>query len=172
MKKQITQDAIKIQKEKIESRLLTVFATALGAEMLLLYLFNWFQNYSNLFNVARWGTYILMAVFFGLGIYTVIRSSQLKKAEETARSKKYMNWFYVCLAGFVSCVYIWPTEILSNVFGVDPMKLAGFNNFHPFFANSGVQFRVGLVMTLVGIYTVAAFIYYGVKSAALGKEKK
>ena len=33
------QEVIKMQKEKIENRLLTVFATALGAEMLLLYLF-------------------------------------------------------------------------------------------------------------------------------------
>ncbi len=172
MKKQNNSAMIKEQKEKIENRLLTIFATALGAEMLLMYLFNWFQNFSNLLEAAKMATYILMTVFFLLGIYTVVRGSLLKKAEETARSKKYMNWFYVCLAGFLSCLYIWPTEILTRIFKVDPMSLNGFNNFHPLFADSGVQFRIGLVMSLVAIYTVVAFIVYGIKSASLGKEKK
>lgn len=177
MKKQNNSVIIKEQKEKIENRLLTIFATALGAEMLLMYLFNWFNPLGLLgtvssSSIASFVTYVLMGVFFLLGIYTVVRASLLKKAEETLRSKKYMNWFYVCLAGFLSCLYIWPTEILTRIFRVDPMNLNGFNNFHPFFADSGVQFRVGLVMALVAVYTVVAFIVYGIKSASLGKEKK
>ena len=169
MKNQAT---IKVQKEKIENRLLTVFATALGAEMILLYLFNWFQTGSNLLTAAKWATYILMLLFIALGIFTAVKGSALKKADETARSKKYMNWFWVCVAGLLSALYIWPVEILGNVFKVNSSVLMAFNNFHPFLANSGVQFRVAMVMILVGIYTVAAFIYYGVKSAKLGKTAK
>ncbi len=162
----------KTQKEKIENRLLTVFATALGAEMILLYLFNWFQTGSNLLLAAKWGTYILMLLFIALGIFTAVKGSSLKKAEETARSKKYMNWFWVCLAGLLSALFIWPVEILANVLKVNPSALIAFNNFHPFLANSGVQFRIAMVMILVGIYTVAAFIYYGVQSASINKTGK
>ena len=170
-------EAIKMQKEKIENRLLTVFATALGAEMLLLYLFNWFNPNGLLGEIRSRDAAIVichtfMIVFLLLGIFTVVKGSKLKKAEETLRSKKYMNWFYVCVAGLVSCLYIWPLSILTNVLKLDPMNLVSFNNFHPFFANSGEQFRVALVMTLIAIYTVAAFIYYGVKSSSLGKSKK
>ena len=170
------QEVIKMQKEKIENRLLTVFATALGAEMLLLYLFNWFQPNSVLGAISATDAaiticHVMMVVFLLLGIFTVVKGSMLQKAEETQRSKKYMNWFYVCLAGLLSCLYIWPLSILTSVFKMDPMHLAPYNNFHPFFANSGVQFRVALVMTLIAIYTVAAFVIYGVKSATLGKKK-
>ncbi len=177
MKNQNNSVIIKEQKEKIENRLLTIFATALGAEMLLMYLFNWFNPLGLLgtvssASIASFACYALMTLFFLLGIYTVVRASLLKKAEETLRSKKYMNWFYVCLAGFLSCLFIWPTEILTKIFRVNPMSLNGFNNFHPFFADNGVQFRAGLVMALVAIYTVVAFIVYGIKSASLGKEKK
>lgn len=171
MKKQTTTN-IKDQKAKIENRLLTVFATALGAEMIALYLFNWFQTGSNLLAAAKWATYILMLVFLALGIFTIVKGSALKKAEETVRSKKYMNWFYVCLAGLLCCLYIWPVEILANVFGVNPSALIAFNNFHPFLTNSGVQFRIAIVMILIAIYIVAAFIYYGIKSAELNKTQK
>ncbi len=166
------QEVIKMQKEKIENKLLTIFATALGAEMLLMYLFNWFQTGSNLLEVAKIASYILMVLFFLLCIYTAVRASLLKKSEELVRSKKYWNWFFVCLAGLLSCIYIWPVEILTKVFKMDPMNLAPFNNFHPFFANNGVQFRAALLMCGVAIYTVVAFIVYGIKSASLGKTKK
>ena len=170
------QEVIKMQKEKIENRLLTVFATALGAEMLLLYLYNWFQPSSLLGGISAHDAavticHILMIVFVLLGIFTVVKGCILEGAGESQRSKKYMNWFYVCLAGLLSGLFIWPLGILTDVFKMDPMLLAPYNNFHPFFANNGVQFRVVLVMVLIGIYTVAAFVVYGVKSAKLGKKK-
>ncbi|MBE7018487.1 MAG: hypothetical protein E7413_01200 [Ruminococcaceae bacterium] len=171
-KKNLNTAEIKLQKEKIENRLLTIFATALGAEMLLMYLFNWFQTNSNMMNVARGAAHILMIVFLALAVFTAVKGTLLKKADETERSKKYFNWFYVCLASFLGTFFVYPTEILTKIFGIDPLKLTDFNNFHPFLANNGVQFRAALLMCGVGIYTVAAFIIYGVKSAKLGKIQK
>ena len=171
-KKHLNTAEIKLQKEKIENRLLTIFATALGAEMLLMYLFNWFQINSNMLNIAVGAAHILMIVFLALTVFTAVKGTLLKKADEKERSNKYFNWFWVCLASFLGTFLVYPSQILTKIFGIDPVKLEAFHNFHPFFSNSGEQFRAALLMCGVGIYTVAAFIIYGVKSAKLGKTQK
>lgn len=170
--KQANQAAMKLQKEKMESRSITIFATALGAEMILIYLYNWFQTNSSLLHIAGPAAHILMIVFFALMVFTAVKGILLKKADQKERSQKYWNWFFVCLAALLGTFYVWPGEVLAHVFNVDPMNLAKFNSYAPIFSDNPVQFRAALLMCGVGIYAVASLIYYGVKSAMLGKKIK
>ena len=171
-KKHLNTAEIKLQKEKIENRLLTIFATALGAEMILMYLYNWFQIYSNMQEIAVTAAHSLVVIFLGLSIFTAVKAVLLNKKNESERSKKYWNWFYVCLAGFLGSLFVYPSQIFTHVFKIDPANMYKFYEYHPIFGNTGEQFRAAVLMCGVGIYTVAAFIIYGVKSAKLGKTQK
>ena len=170
-KKQMSQAELKLQKEKIENKMLGVFAIALAAIMLLMYLYNWFQDYSNMFETARLAVKILLVVFLALMGYTAVKAILLKNKQENERSKKHWNWFFVCLAGFLGTFYVYPHDILINLFKIDPLNLTDFNNFHPLLADNGIQFRAALLMCGAGLYTIITFIYYGIKSAKLGKIK-
>lgn len=171
-KKQANQAEIKLLKEQYESKSMTILAVALVAIMLLLSLFNWFQDYSNMFDTARLAIKILVGTFLVLMIYTAVKAILLKNKQENERSKKHWKWFFVCLAGFLGSFYVFPHDILINLFKMDPMLLKPFNDFHPLLANNGIQFRAALLMYGAGIYAVVALIYYGVKSAKLGKVDK
>lgn len=175
MKKQTTKFT-KQDKERIENRLLSIFATALGAEMICLYLINWFRGSAGFMNTARWFTYILLIALIALAVFLKLKANKFKAQEQTARSQKYNNWFFVALAGAISAFFIYPTEILSWIPGVGMSIVQAINKLDFFFGNA-VAFRISVVMILVGIYTVAAFIYYGIVSrnaqkASLNKGSK
>ncbi len=175
MKKQITK-LTKQQKEKIENRLLAVFASALGAEMLCLYLINWFRGSTGFVNVARYTTYLLLVVFIVLACVLKIKASSFEKQNQTDRCKKYNNWFWVCVAGAISAFVIYPTQIIGIIPGIGMPIVTAINKLNYFFGNP-IAFRICVIMILVGLYTVGAFIYYGVilrkaHKASLNKGKK
>ncbi len=175
MKKQTTKFT-KQQKEKIENRLLAIFATALGAEMICLYLFNWFQGSVGFSTTARWLTYILLVGMIVLAVFLKIKSNKFAQEEQTERAAKYKNWFWVALAAAISALFIYPTELISLIPGVGFSIATAINKANFFFGNP-ISFRISVVMILVAIYTAAAFIYYGIISnqaqkASLNKGNK
>lgn len=175
MKKQITK-LTKQQKEKIENRLLSVFATALGAEMICLYLMNWFRGSAGFVTAARVLVYSFMILFIALAVFLKLKSNKFQKEAQVERAGKYNNWFWVAVAGFIASFVIYPTEIISWIPGIG-MPIVTFINKGNFFFGSAISFRLGMIMILVGIYTVIAFIYYGIitrqaHKASLNKGKK
>ena len=167
MKKQVTK-LTKQQKEKIENRLLSVFATALGAEMICLYLINWFRGSSGFVNTARVLTYVLLVLFIALSVFLKLKANKFKEQEQTVRAEKYNNWFWVSVAAAICAFFIYPTEIIGLIPGIGITVVMAINKLN-FFLGSPISFRILVVMILVGIYTVAAFIYYGVISAQARK---
>lgn len=160
MKKQITK-LTKQEKEKIENRLLAIFATALGAEMLCLYLFNWFRGTDGFPNAARWLCYGLLVLFIVLAVVLKLKSNKLAAQEQEMRAKKYNNWFWVCVAGAISAFFIYPTQILSIIPGIGMPMVQAINGIRLMFRDA-ISLRIAIVMLAVGVYTVVTFIYYGV----------
>ena len=180
MKKEIKK-LTKQEKEKIENRLLAVFATALGAEMLLLYFNNWFQGQVGFILAARILIYSLLVGGIVGSVLLGLKSKKLKKTGQDERSLKYRNWYFVTLAVAISAFIIYPTEIITRVFGW--MRLVPVGSNIVSFINSArftpnpITSRVFLIMGLVGAYTIGAFIYYGIKTrksykASLNKGSK
>ncbi len=167
MKKQITK-LTKQQKEKIENRLLAVFASALGAEMICLYLINWFRGSSGFVTAARWLCYILLVLFIALSVFLKIKANKFASQDQLDRATKYNNWFGVSLAGAISAFFIYPTELISFIPGIGMPIVQAINKVNYFLGNP-ICTRILAVMILVGIYTVAAFIYYGILSAKAQK---
>ncbi|MBR5240139.1 MAG: hypothetical protein IKW04_06165 [Clostridia bacterium] len=169
--KQASQAEIKLLKEQYESKSMTILAVALVAIMLLLSLFNWFQTNSNMFDTARLAIKILVGTFLVLMIYTAVKAILLKNKQENERSKKHWKWFFVCLAGFLGSFYVFPHDILLEILKLN-IDMTAFNDLHNMRGLPGIQFRAALLMCGAGIYAVVALIYYGVKSAKLGKVDK
>lgn len=167
MKKQTTKFS-KQQKEKIENRQLSIFATALGAEMICLYLFNWFRGSQGFVTTARWLTYILLVGFIALAVFLKVKANKFAKQEQTERAQKYNNWFFVSLAAAISAFFIYPTELISYIPGIGMPIVQGINKLNFFFGDP-ISFRISVVMILVAIYTVVAFTYYSVISAQAKK---
>ncbi len=167
MKKQATK-LTKQEKERIENRLLSIFATALGAEMLCLYLINWFQGSSGFVSTARWITYILMVGLIVLAVFLKVKSKKFNAQGQTSRAAKYNNWFWVCVAGAISAFFIYPTQIIGFIPGIGMPVVLWLNKLNFFFGNP-ISFRISIVMILVGIYTIAAFIHYGIISSQAHK---
>ena len=167
MKKQATK-LTKQEKERIENRLLAIFATALGAEMLCLYLINWFRGSAGFVTTARWLTYILMVGFIVLAVFLKLKSKKFVQQGQTARAQKYNNWFWVSVATAICAFFIYPTEIIGLIPGIGMPIVLAINKLN-FFLGSPISFRILVVMILVGIYTIAAFIHYGIISAQAHK---
>ena len=167
MKKQATKFT-KQEKERIENRLLAIFATALGAEMLCLYLINWFRGSAGFVNTARWLTYILLVFFIVLAVFLKVKSSKFKGQGQTARAAKYHNWFLVSLAAAISAFFIYPTELIARIPGIGFPIVQAINKLN-FIMGDPISFRILVVMIFVGVYTVAAFIYYGILSSQAHK---
>ncbi|MBO5409552.1 MAG: hypothetical protein J6A61_09175 [Clostridia bacterium] len=167
MKKQTTKFT-KQEKEKIENRQLSIFASALGAEMICLYLFNWFRGSSGFVTTARWMTYILLVGFIVLTVLLKVKANKFAKQEQTARAEKYNNWFFVTLAAAISAFFIYPTELISFIPGIGISVATAINQVKPFF-NNAISFRISIVMILVAIYTIVAMTYYSVISAQAKK---
>ena len=167
MKKQATK-LTKQEKERIENRLLAIFATALGAEMLCLYLINWFRGSVGFVNTARWLTYILLVLFIVLAVFLKIKSNKFKAQGQTPRAVKYNNWFLVSLAAAISALFIYPTELIARIPGIGFSIVQVINKLN-FIMGDPISFRILVIMILVGIYTIAAFIYYGILSSQAHK---
>ena len=163
------QKLTKQQKEKIENRLLAIFATALGAEMILMYVMNWIQGSAGFRNTAIWIVYTLIVGFITAGIFLKVKSKEFKKSGQDERAEKYSNWFYVCLAGFITAFLVYPTEIIANFFSL--IRLGGvgnaivtFINKFNFITGNPITARIVFIMVIIGVFTVAAFIYYGIQT--------
>lgn len=175
MKKQTTKFT-KQDKEKIENRLLAIFATALGAEMICLYLINWFRGAAGFMNAARWTCYILLVAFLALSVFLKIKSNKFGEQNQVERAAKYNNWFWVCLATAICAFFIYPTEIIGLIPGIGLPVVRAINQFN-FFLGNPVCTRIFVVMVAAGVYTLVAFIYYGILShkahkASLNKGSK
>ncbi len=174
-KKQASMAEIKLLKEQYENKSITILAVALVAIMLLLSLFNWFAGdefgRTNMYDTARLTIKILVGTFLVLMIYTAVKAILLKNKQENERSKKHWKWFFVCLAGFLGSFYVFPHDILLEILKLN-IDMTAFNDLHNMQGFSGIQFRAALLMCGTGIYAVVALIYYGVKSAKLGKVDK
>jgi hypothetical protein len=156
----------KQEKEKIENRLLAVFATALGSVMILMYLMNWFQGSAGFMMASRILVYALLILGIGLSVFFGIKAKKFKEKEQLERAVKYKNWYYVTLTAAIASFVIYPTEIIGKIFewiqlnGIGLKVNQFINSLHiPRLTN--ISSRITVIMVLIGIYTIAAFVYYG-----------
>jgi hypothetical protein len=168
MKKQ-PQKLTRQEKEKTENRLLAIFATALGSEMVLMYVMNWIQGSAGFRNTAIWIVYTLIVGFLGAGIYLKIKSKAFAKTNQNERAEKYRNWYLVCLAGFISAFFVYPTEIIAGFFKIIWLGQVGINivtviNKFNFLTGNPITTRIILLMTLIGVFTASAFVYSAIKT--------
>jgi hypothetical protein len=159
----------KQQKEKIENRLLAIFATALGAEMVLMYVMNWIQGSAGFRNTAIGIVYTLIVGFIGAGVFLRIKSKEFAKAGQDERAEKYSNWYKVCLAGFIAAFFVYPTVIISSFFGLIRLGAVGnaivvFINKFNYITGNPITARIVVLMIVIGAFTVGAFVYYGIQS--------
>ena len=102
MKKEITK-LTKVEKEHIENKMLAVFAVALGAIMLLMYLINWFNGAAGFRTAAKVIVYVAIAAFIILAVFLKIKANKFKKEDQVLRAKKYNNWFIFSIRIIHSC---------------------------------------------------------------------
>ena len=76
------------EREHIENKMLTVFAVALGAVMLLMYLANWFNGSKGFKTAAEVIVYIAVVSFIGLAVFCKLKSKKFFKEAQELRAKK------------------------------------------------------------------------------------
>ena len=163
MKKEIKK-LTKVEKEKIENKLLTVFAVALGAVMILMYLTNWLNGSAGFRVAAQTIIYGGLIAFIVMAVLFKIKSNKLAKEDQTERAKKYNNWFIFSIVAAVVSLLAYPDSLLKLVMGED-----AFNSFYvnfwgrfTWFGQSVVGSRLTFFMALIAIYVIVVFVYYGI----------
>lgn len=159
MKKEITK-LTKVEKEHIENKLLTTFAIALGAIMVLLYLMNWFQGSKGFQIAAEVVVYLFTVGFIGLAVFCKMKSNKLKKEGIEAKAKKFNNWFIFSIVGAVVSFLTYPSRILQLVkLGfIDDKVVNGLRLFGLY----PLATRLLIFIILIALYTIVMFVYWGV----------
>jgi len=157
----------KQEKEQIDNRLVIVFATALGAIMLLMYLMNWFKGSGGFAMSARIITYIVLVGSIAASILFSIISKKASAKNQLERAEKYKSWKWVVVASAICSFIIYPTEIIGLFKWIGLPEAAyqaiirPINSFR-FFGFFNIDARIIVIMTLVAIATIAIFVYYGI----------
>ena len=164
MKKQITK-LTKAQKAKIENRLLSVFATALGGIMLLTYIYNYLNGSKGYKQTAEIIVYVAIAAFLFLAVFLKIKATKATKENQLEKAAKCNNWFWTSIAGLVISLLTYPDKIFEAVLSPDAyfsFMVNHWNNFPRWFGNDVTDTRIILLMALIALYTICTFIFYGI----------
>ncbi len=159
MKKEITK-LTKVQKEKIENKMLTTFTVALGSIMVLLYLMNWFQGSKGFQIAAEVATYIFVVAFIALAVVFKLKANKYKKENVMDKAKKFTNWFIFTVVGAVVSFLVYPSRILGliKLSVVDDKVINGLR----LFGLAPLATRLLIFIILIAIYTLAVMIYWSV----------
>ena len=152
------------EKERINNKLVIVFATALGSIMLLLYLMNWFRGAGGFVMAARIITYVVMAGSLAATILFGIISKKAKASGMAERAEKFKNWKWVMLGACISAFIVYPTELISllrfiGLYAPSQAIIGAINRFN--FVGHNIASRIVIIMILIAAVTIAIFIYYG-----------
>ena len=152
------------EREHIENRMLTVFAVALGAVMLLMYLANWFNGSKGFKTAAEVIVYIAVVSFIGLAVFCKLKSKKFFKEAQELRAKKYNNWFIFSIVAAVFSFLVYPDNILKLILREDTFNVfyVNFWGRWTWFGQSVIASRLIFFMILIGLYTLGVFIYYGI----------
>lgn len=163
MKKEITK-LTKVEKEHIENKMLAVFAVALGAIMLLMYLINWFNGAAGFRTAAKVIVYVAIASFIILAVFLKIKANKFKKEDQVLRAKKYNNWFIFSIVAAVVSFLTYPDDIIKFIIREDAFNkfYASFWGRFTWFGQGVIGSRLILFIILIAAYTIGVFIYYGV----------
>lgn len=159
MKKEITK-LTKTQKEQIENKLLTTFAIALGAIMVLLYLMNWFQGSKGFQLTAEVAVYLFTAGFIALAVICKRKAGKCKKEGLEDKQKKFNHWFIFAIVGAVVSFLTYPSRILKLVklSFIDDKIINGLRLFGLY----PLATRLMIFIILIALYTLVTFIYWGI----------
>ena len=151
----------KLEREKIDNKMVVVFATALGSIMLLLYLMNWYRGSGGFVSTARILTYIILGAGIALTILFSIISKKAAKMGQDERSEKYANWKWVTLAAAIAAFIIYPTELISllrfvGLYQFSTWAISGINRFN--FIGHNIASRIVVIMILIGVATIWLFV--------------
>lgn len=178
MKKEITK-LTKLEREKIENKMLTVFAVALGSVMILMYLINWFNGSVGFRTAAKTIVYVAIVSFIALSVFFKIKANKYKKEDSLEKAKKYNNWFIFSIVAAVVSFITYPDDIIKFIIREDAWNWFNINYWDRFrfFGQGSLGTRLIVLMILIGLYTLGVFIYYGVylhkaKKASLNKGGK
>jgi len=163
MKKEITK-LTKSEKAKIENRLLSVFAVALGGIMLLTYVYNYLNGAKGFRTTAEIMVYVFTVAFIALAVFLKIKASKLKKENQTEKAAKYNNWFWTSVAGAIISFVTYPDNLFKAILPEDAYNWFIVNYWNRFiwFGNDGTDTRIIILMALIALYVIAVFIYYGI----------
>lgn len=159
MRKEITK-LTKTQKEKIENKLLTTFAIALGSIMVLLYLMNWFQGSKGFQIAAEVAVYLFTVGFIALAVICKRKANKFKKEGIEGKQKKFNNWFVFSIVGAVVSFLTYPSRILNLVkLGfIDDKVVNGLRLFGLY----PLATRLLIFIILIAVYTVVVFVYWSI----------
>ena len=163
MKKEITK-LTKVEKERIENKLLAIFAVALGAIMILMYLLNWFNGAAGFRTAAKVIVYTATVAFIALSVFLKIKSNKFKGEAQELRAKKYNNWFIFSIVAAVVSFLSYPDDIIKLIIREDAFNkfYASFWGRFTWFGQGVIGSRLILFMILIAIFTIAVFVYYGI----------
>lgn len=163
MKKEIKK-LTKVERERIENKMLTVFAVALGAIMILMYLINWFNGAAGFRTAAKTIVYVAIVVFVGLAVFLKLKSKKFAKEGQELRAVKYNNWFKFSIVAAVVSFLTYPDDIIKFIIREDAFNVfyASFWGRFTWFGQGVIGSRLIIFMILIALYTIGVFIYYGV----------
>ena len=170
MKKQITK-LTKNEKTKIENRLLSVFAVALGGIMLLTYVYNYLNGSKGFRTAAEIMVYVATVAFIALAVFLKVRENKAKKENQLEKANKYKNWFWTSIAAAIVSFITYPDSLIRAILPQDAYNHFIVNDWSRFiwFGNDGTDTRIIILMALIALYVIAVFIYYGVYLAKAHK---
>ena len=170
MKKPITK-LTKKEKEKIENRLLSVFAVALGGIMLLTYVYNYLNGAKGFRTTATIMVYVATVAFIAVAVFLKLKSKKLKAENQLEKAGKYNNWFWTCVAGAIISFVTYPDSLIKAILPENAYNSFIVNYWNRFiwFGTDGTDTRIIILMALIALYVIAVFIYYGVYLAKAHK---
>lgn len=163
MKKEITK-LTKTEKEKIENKLLSIFAVALGGIMLLTYVYNYLNGSKGFRTAAEVMVYTATVVFIVLAIFLKVKAAKFKKENALEKAKKYNNWFWTSVAGAIISFITYPDSLFKAILSEDAYNWFIVNYWNRFiwFGNDGTDTRIIILMALIALYVICVFVYYGI----------
>ncbi len=166
--KQQEKRAKKAQIEKMSNHLLMVFAVALVAEIVLLFLYTAFKSTETVLGMPTFMMicfFVFLAAFIGM----LIAARVLGKKGKTKAGKKLANWSFVALSCGVVSLLLRPNWLFTPVFnllGADPSSLYAITNWV-----AGAKGCL-IFMALVALYVLVYFIITNIKMKKIEKSYK
>ena len=162
---------VKAELDYISNKSLTMFTVSLMCGIVLLFLYSAFQGYGS--HTAKVQGFVTsMAIIGGIGFLGLMIASFITGRKESKKkiAVSLRNWGIVSLVIGIASAYIYPVDLIVDLFKVIGMENKGGALAVKVVNGMGTVAIKRLLIALV-IYVVVMFVYYQIKANKIKNKK-